>query len=204
MTEIIEKGGIMMIPIIASSVLAFAVILDRIYVFFIKTKFLEKEKIHEMFDLAEQGQREEAINLLEGENSIFKNLFLSVLREKDAAEYENAATITGDDILFYLNRRLNILSVLGAVLPLMGLLGTVLGMIKVFSRVAHAGDAADITLLAGGIWEALITTAAGMAVAIPVLLIYHYFNRTIEKIAHSMQQKISSLISILKRSKGNG
>ena len=199
MTEIIEKGGIMMIPIIASSALALAVIIDRIYIFFIKTKFLKKETINDIIRLVENGERKKAIELLKNEDSIFKNFFLSVLEEEDPGEYENAATISGEDILFYLNRRLNILSVLGSVLPLMGLLGTVLGMIKVFSMVAHAGDAADITLLAGGIWEALITTAAGMAVAIPVVLIYHYLNRTIEKTAHSMQQKISQLILVLKR-----
>jgi hypothetical protein len=68
------------------------------------------------------------------------------------------AALRGSDILFGLNKRLNVLAVLGSVLPLMGLLGTVLGMIKVFARVSEAGDAADIAMLAGGIWEALITT----------------------------------------------
>ena len=76
-------------------------------------------------------------------------------------------------------------------------------MIKVFTKVANAGNAADISILAGGIWEALITTAAGMIIAIPVILIYHFFNRTIEKISHSMQQKVSRLIMILKKQEQN-
>ncbi|HOP28873.1 MAG TPA: MotA/TolQ/ExbB proton channel family protein [Spirochaetota bacterium] len=202
MTGLIAKGGIMMYPILLSSIIATAVIIDRIYIFFIKTKFLEKEKISEMFSLAENGEKDKARILMEKENSIFASLFISILNEKEPSEMEDAATLSGEDILFYLGRRLNILSILGSVLPLMGLLGTVIGMIKVFAKVASAGDAADIAILAGGIWEALITTAAGMIIAIPVILIYHYFNRTLEKIAHAMQQKSSRLIIILKKRGG--
>lgn len=199
MVEIIERGGIMMYPIILSSVIALAVIVERIFIFFIRTKFLEKEKISEMFQLAIDGDRDKALSLMKNENSIFAGLFISILNEKDQEGMEEAAGLSGEEILFYLGRRLKILSVLGSVLPLMGLLGTVLGMIKVFAKVASAGDAADIAILAGGIWEALITTAAGMAIAIPVILIYHYFIRTLEKISHSMQQKASRLILILKK-----
>jgi len=202
MTGLIAKGGIMMYPILLSSIIATAVIIDRIYIFFIKTNFLEKEKISEMFSLAENGEKDKARILMEKENSIFASLFISILNEKEPSEMEDAATLSGEDILFYLGRRLNILSILGSVLPLMGLLGTVIGMIKVFAKVASAGDAADIAILAGGIWEALITTAAGMIIAIPVILIYHYFNRTLEKIAHAMQQKSSRLIIILKKRGG--
>jgi len=202
MTGLIAKGGIMMYPILLSSIIATAVIIDRIYIFFIKTKFLEKEKISEMFSMAENGEKDKARLLMEKENSIFASLFISILNEKEPSEMEDAATLSGEDILFYLGRRLNILSILGSVLPLMGLLGTVIGMIKVFAKVASAGDAADIAILAGGIWEALITTAAGMIIAIPVILIYHYFNRTLEKIAHAMQQKSSRLIIILKKRGG--
>jgi len=93
------------------------------------------------------------------------------------------------------------LSIAASVLPLMGLLGTVLGMIKVFSRVAQAGDAADISVLAGGIWEALLTTAAGMAIAIPVMLFYHFFKRSIEKIAHSMSQNGDKIIASFRKKK---
>lgn len=197
--EIIERGGLMMYPIIFASVIAIAVIIERTYIIFIRTKFLEKEKIKEMFSLVESGEKDKALSLMKNEESIFASLFVSVLEEKNAEGMEDAAGLSGDEILFSLGRRLGVLSVLGSVLPLMGLLGTVLGMIKVFARVASAGDAADIAILAGGIWEALITTAAGMMIAIPVILISHYFVRTLEKISHVMQQKASKLIFSLKR-----
>jgi biopolymer transport protein ExbB len=197
--EIIERGGLMMYPIILASVIAIAVIIERTYIIFIRTKFLEKEKIKEMFNLVESGEKDKALSIMKNEESIFASLFVSVLEENNIEGMEDAAALSGDEILFYLGRRLGVLSVLGSVLPLMGLLGTVLGMIKVFARVASAGDAADIAILAGGIWEALITTAAGMMIAIPVILIYHYFVRTLEKISHVMQQKASKLIFSLKR-----
>ena len=188
-----------MYPIILASVIAIAVIIERTYIIFIRTKFLEKEKIKEMFNLVESGEKDKALSIMKNEESIFASLFVSVLEENNIEGMEDAAALSGDEILFYLGRRLGVLSVLGSVLPLMGLLGTVLGMIKVFARVASAGDAADIAILAGGIWEALITTAAGMMIAIPVILIYHYFVRTLEKISHVMQQKASKLIFSLKR-----
>jgi biopolymer transport protein ExbB len=199
MIELIEKGGILMYPIILSSVICTAVMIERVYIFFIKTRFLEKETIAEMYSLVENGEKEKALALLENDKSVFAKLFISILSEKDSLNMEEAAVLAGEDILFYLGRRLNILSILGSILPLMGLLGTVFGMIKVFTRVANAGDAADIAILAGGIWEALITTAAGLIIAIPVMLVYHYFNRTLEKISHLMQQKSSRLIFILKK-----
>lgn len=188
-----------MYPIILASVIAIAVIIERTYIIFIRTKFLEKEKIKEMFNLVESGEKDKALSLMKDEESIFASLFVSVLEEKNVEGMEDAAALSGDEILFSLGRRLGVLSVLGSVLPLMGLLGTVLGMIKVFARVASAGDAADIAILAGGIWEALITTAAGMMIAIPVILFYHYFVRTLEKISHAMEQKASVLIFMLKK-----
>ncbi len=199
MKELIVRGGFMMYPIIISSIIAMAVIIERIYVLFIKTKFLEKKTIEQIYSLASSGETEKAKEILNNETSVFAMFFLAVLSEPEPAEQEKAAISAGDEILFDLSRRLNILSVLASVLPLMGLLGTVLGMIKVFYRMTQAGDAGDITILAGGIWEALITTAAGMIIAIPVMLIYHYFNRTIEKIAHRMQQRGTSLVNVLKR-----
>jgi len=203
MIELIEKGGIMMYPIIITSIIALAVVFDRIYIIFIKTKFTGHEKLKMIFSLIEEGKRDEAENLIFSDESLLTDLFASIFEQKESEDRENAASTAGDRILFNLSKRLSILSVTGSVLPLMGLLGTVLGMIKVFSKVANAGNAADITVLAGGIWEALITTAAGMSVAIPVMLIHHFFNRRINIIAHSMQQEASLLIAKLKHNESS-
>jgi len=77
-------------------------------------------------------------------------------------------------------KRLRVLSVIGNISTLLGLLGTVTGMIQTFIKIESTGGAADISILAGGIWEALLTTAAGLSVAIPTLVMYHYFEGVVD------------------------
>jgi len=198
MIELIEKGGMMMYPIVITSIVAFTIVFEKFYVLFFQGKYLDQETIDRAFNLLDEGKRDEAENIISSDKSPFSDFFLSVFREKEEKEMEHAASISGDKIIFNLSRRLSVLSISASVLPLMGLLGTVLGMIKVFSRVAHAGSAADISILAGGIWESLITTAAGMLIAIPVILIHHYYKRNISDTMHFMQQDGDMLISKLK------
>jgi len=201
MFELFEKGGVMMYPILVTSILAIAVIIERAYFLYFKIKKLEDSVIGDILDSTDNGNAVKAIEFLEQEESIYKNYYISILQQNEEELMEKAAILKGDELLFNLNRRLNMLSIAASVLPLMGLLGTVLGMIKVFSRVAQAGDAADISVLAGGIWEALLTTAAGMAIAIPVMLFYHFFKRSIEKIAHSMSQNGDKIIASFRKKK---
>ncbi len=198
MVDLITRGGIMMYPIIAASVIALAIILEKFYLLFFQAKYPCSETRTRLFDLFRGGSSGEVKEMLTEEAALFADYFLSILRETEKTEMENAASRTGEMIIFTLTRRLSILSVIASVLPLMGLLGTVLGMIKVFSRVAQAGNVTDIAVLAGGIWEALITTAAGMAIAIPVLLIHHYLKRHISGTAYLMQQDGNFLISLSK------
>lgn len=197
MIELIEKGGIMMYPIIFSSIIALAVILERM-ITFSQITLLEKEKLKEMYTLLEKGRTADVKNMLNAEKTPLKDFFLAIVSGKSELACEKDAATCGEDILFSLNRRLAVLSVLGSLVPLMGLLGTVIGMIKVFSNVATAGDISDISVLAGGIWEALITTAAGMAAAIPMLLSYHYLDGRIDKISHRMQQKGEKMLKIMR------
>ncbi len=197
MSELIQQGGIMMYPIIFSSVIALAVIFER-SICFIKLKKPKESVLSEFISTVLSKSPKTAAEFIENENSLFKNFFISMITEKNADNSEKAAINEGEKIIFTLNRRLSVLSVLGSVVPLMGLLGTVLGMIKVFSKVAAMGDISDISVLAGGIWEALITTAAGMAVAIPMVLAYHYFERKTEKIAFFMKTNGDRIIKELK------
>lgn len=198
MWELIDKGGFMMYPIILSSVVALAVVVERLIVFS-KIRPLSRESMDEMVNLLEKNGADKAIKHLENEKSPVSDFYKVILMEKNEELSEKAAAAKGEDILFILNRKLTLLSVIGSLVPLMGLLGTVVGMIKVFSRVAAAGDMSDISILAGGIWEALMTTAAGMAVSIPVLMAYHYFSRNVEKRGHSMSQYGDLLVAAMRK-----
>ncbi len=82
---------------------------------------------------------------------------------------------------------LRVLEVVAALSPLLGLLGTTLGMIEVFRELEMAGNRVDPSILSGGIWEALLTTSVGLAVAIPAILMVNYFDRVIERVRHLME-----------------
>lgn len=200
MAELIEKGGFMMYPIILSSIIALAVFIERILVFS-KVRMISAGKLGEIMDVLKNKGAGVAKDLLESEKGALKDFFSAVLEGDSEEASEKAASVAGDDILFDLNRRLDFLSMLGSVTPLMGLLGTVIGMIKVFSRVAAAGEMSDISILAGGIWEALLTTAAGLAVAIPILFAHNYLERKLDKISHLMMQNAQKMIAAMNQGK---
>ena len=95
-----------------------------------------------------------------------------------------------------MDKNLRGLAVIGNIAPLLGLLGTVTGMIRAFMKIQRLGGIVDASVLAGGIWEALITTAAGLSVAIPTLVAYHYFEGRIDNIASQIKDVASELLEI--------
>ncbi|MCC1496663.1 MotA/TolQ/ExbB proton channel family protein [Alcanivorax sp. 1008] len=92
------------------------------------------------------------------------------------------------------------LELIAAVAPLLGLLGTVFGMIEAFRALEQAGSQVDPSLLSGGIWEALLTTAAGLSVAIPALAAFHWFDRTLERLRFLLEDRLSITVSLLHKS----
>lgn len=162
---LIELGGWMMWPLLAVSVAALAIVVERALVFmgcpFPDSRFpglvLEAMRTGDVRPLA---ARLEAVPSLRD----FAALLGSPLPNREAA-----LRLAGETVLERLETRLSLLSVLARLAPLMGLLGTILGMITTFSRIAEARSGVDMSLLAGGIWQALLTTAAGLCIAIPAL-----------------------------------
>ena len=96
---------------------------------------------------------------------------------------EEKLTVHGQEEISGLRKNLRAMEVIATISPLMGLLGTVIGMVKAFNKVAQYKGQVDPSLLAGGIWEALLTTAAGLALAIPVVIMLNYFERKVEAIS---------------------
>jgi len=198
MWELFEKGGLMMYPILASSILALAVIVERLIVLG-RTRIPAEEDLKSVFDHARDGRGDEVAKAIEAGTTPIHRVIGAVWRtEGDEHAREKSAGIAGDHVLRGLNKRLQWLAILGSLVPLMGLLGTVLGMIKVFTRVAEAGDVSDISLLAGGIWEALLTTAAGMAVAIPILLFYYWLSGKVDRVAFEMAHHGEEFIAAMR------
>jgi biopolymer transport protein ExbB len=100
---------------------------------------------------------------------------------------EEEVSLAGSKELQRLHKRLHILELIGRLAPLMGLLGTVLGMVAAFRQVAGAKGVIDPSMLAGGIWEALISTVAGLCVAIPAMILHHFFEDRVNSFAYLMK-----------------
>jgi biopolymer transport protein ExbB len=198
MWELIAKGGELMYPILAASVFALAVIVERLIVLS-RTPTPHRSEISKLLDKVRGGERSAVkAQLAKGRSPVYDVMRAAYDAVGDDRAREKAVGLAGDAVLRDLNQRLPWLAVLGSLIPLIGLLGTVVGMIRVFSRVADAGDVSDISLLAGGIWEALLTTAAGLTVAIPILFAYHALLGRVDRIAYEMRYAGESLIAALK------
>jgi biopolymer transport protein ExbB len=193
---LLDKGGIMIWPILGFSILILAVILDRLLAM-TTFRMVSQSVLSRVKKLVAKGQDAEAKALLENEGPGSSALFLAILSVTGKTRREQAASRAGETLLFGLGRRLPVLSAGAAAAPLMGLLGTVLGMIDVFSRVSNAPGGVDIALLADGIWQALLTTAAGLGVAIPALLAYHFLIRFQDKIGFRMQHESQDFVDDL-------
>lgn len=187
--DFIVKGGVVMIPITLCSLVALAIIVERLLCLrrsnVIPPGFLVGVK-------AAMGPRRNIAGALEYSrcaNAPIGNIFAAALdRAGEPIErLERYIEQAGDHEVASLRKYLRTLSVIASVSTLLGLLGTIFGMIKAFQTVAASGEALGRTeLLAKGIYEALITTAAGLIVAIPVIIAYHALAAKIEQLVREM------------------
>lgn len=181
MTNFIIKGGFFIWPIILCSIVSFAVVLERLK-YFHRTRSKNKNLPDRMLVLINAGKRDEAFALCENDTS-FIGRFLAVgikVIDRPAEDKGKILRRAGSRELEEGEKHLRILSVIGSIATLLGLLGTVTGMIQTFIKIEASGGTAEVALLAGGIWEALLTTAAGLSVAIPTLVMYHYFEGVVD------------------------
>jgi len=187
MIEFFLKGGPLMYPLLLSSVLTVAYGIERIYHYVRAGRGGEvPEEIHA---LIERGEFERAQTLARETPGPVAAVLAEGLRHRgtEAGMLEEAISLAGSREMVRLNRNLHILELIGRLSPLLGLLGTVLGMVAAFRNVAASRGAVDPSLLAGGIWEALITTVAGLCVAIPALVLHHLFEDRVRTFAYLMK-----------------
>lgn len=197
--DLMRRGGVLMIPIGLCSVLAVAIILERIYQFH-RARSRSEELLPRLKDLIAVHKFEEALKLCQKTPGVIARVLEEVIRNQHlpAEELEKLVSRVGSRYLRDLSKYLRGLDVIGNLTPLMGLLGTVFGMIKAFMKVAELSGKVNPSVLASGIWEALITTAAGLMVAIPVLMAYHYLENRVDDYAFQMQNASMELLQVLK------
>lgn len=197
MLEIIQSGGWMMIPIIIASILALAITVERFWTLrpaqiapndllsrvwgWMKNKQLDSVRIKELRNSSPLGRVLAAglINSRHGRQIMKESI-------EEVASHE----------VHEMERYLNALGTIAAVAPLMGLLGTVIGMIKVFAEIMVVGTG-QASMLAGGISEALVTTAAGLLIAIPALICHRILQRRVDELVVFVEQEAIKLVDVL-------
>lgn len=171
--SLIYAGGWVMIPLLLISVIVLALIIDRSLTL-IWNPMPDKTQREKIFEAVRSGNNAQAAEILR-ETDWLKSYANALQSEKKAALYEGYLTEAVTDIAAFLERRCALLATLGRVSPLLGLLGTIIGMIQTFAVIAQSRSGIDMELLADGIWQALITTATGLIIAIPAILCYRIF-----------------------------
>lgn len=196
--EFLAKGGWMMVPILASSVIGLAFFLERLWALQ-RTKIVPPRFVEVVKQMLQERRFQEAEGLCQANESPIAAMLEAGIQHAGCERevIKEVMLEKGEREMFFMERFTNALGSIATVAPLMGLLGTVIGMIRVFQRVvnqAGAGGVVDAGALAAGIWEALITTAAGLTVAIPIYLGHRYVMSVIDR--HAVEMEDISLAAL--------
>jgi len=201
LSETFISGGLLMWPIAGCSIVALAFAAERLVVLR-RRRVIPKDFVKRFFEHLEQGSldRESALQLCQENGSPMAEVFAHGVRKwgKPSVEVEQAIIDGGERQVGQLRSHLRILNAVATITPLLGLLGTVFGMIMCFNQIATSSAMGKAEQLAGGIGVALITTAAGLTVAIPALMLYMYFAGRVDALVMEMDalaQKVVNLIS---------
>jgi len=195
--EIIQSGGWMMIPIIICSILAAAIAGERFWT--LRTsQIAPQDLLSRVWGWMKNNQLDgNRIRDLRDDSPLGRILAAGLMNSKHGRTImkESIEEVASHEI-HEMEKYLNALGTIAAVAPLMGLLGTVIGMIKVFSEIMLAGTG-QAGMLAGGISEALVTTAGGLAVAIPALICHRILQRRVDEVVVFMEQESIKLVDVL-------
>lgn len=197
----LSRGGWLMIPIAACSVLGLAFFLERLWQLR-RTRILPRAFVSRLYELLEEGELDRAEELCRQTDSPLAAMVVAALEHPDADRetLKERVEEVGQREAFHLERFVGALGAIATISPLLGLLGTVVGMIDVFQDVvaqSAGGGEVQAAALATGIWQALITTATGLTVAIPVYLAYRYLLSRVDQFAVDLEESALDAIDRL-------
>ena len=196
MFELVHAGGWLMVPIILCSIISAAICMERFWT--LRRQQVSPENLLPRINAWVENNSMDAVRLRQlcSGSPLGRILAAGIGAQGRGREsMKESIEEVASEIVHELGRYLNTLGTIASITPLLGLLGTVIGMIKVFSaiRLHGAGNAA---VLAGGIAEALVTTAAGLTVAIPSLFFHRFFQRRVDELVIGMEQEAVRLLDI--------
>ncbi len=202
MFEIIKSGGVVMVPLILCSIVASAITLERLWTLR-GQRVVPGELTDKIWQWVEnRSLSDKQIMALQAHSPLGRVLAAGLAnRHRDRLVMIEAIEDAGRHVMHDLERYLNPLATIASISPLLGLLGTVMGMIRTFRAVTISGIG-DPSALAGGIAEALVTTAAGLIVAIPSLVAYRYFRGKVDGLIVDMEKQSLRLVQAIDRTSG--
>lgn len=191
MVALLAKGGVLVIPIMVCSVLGLAIFLERT----VRFAVLRRRGRHvadRVSALVREGKMKEALEAALKSRSPMGRVLAQGLEvvEADRETLETVLVHGVEEEVRELSRYLQALATIGNIAPLLGLLGTVMGMIKAFMAIQELGGKVDASILAGGIWEAMLTTALGLCVALPVMVAHSYLTSQVDRYEARLQDGV--------------
>lgn len=195
--DLIAQGGPIMVALMICSIISLAIIVERL-IFLRPSRILQMSKLVEIEVSVKNKDLKLALDWAKKQRSpMLKVANIALLNaDKPKAELKSIIEEAGRMEIPVLEKHLSGLHTIAVISPLLGLLGTVLGMIQVFSRIVEQG-AKDPTVLAGGISQALLTTAAGLTVAIPTLIFFNLISKMIDNLVTKMEYQSITLYEII-------
>ncbi|MGD8911805.1 MAG: MotA/TolQ/ExbB proton channel family protein [Candidatus Thiodiazotropha sp.] len=191
-TELLAKGGPVIWILALYSSIGLAIVLER-YFLFLRLRQLPREWLQRLSQLLDDRTEQQQLSQLRGPEAHIIQAVVEAQNEGVTDLRGVGERVRGEEIQ-RMEFGLRTLGILGNTAPLLGLLGTITGMIKAFMVIEQAGGKVDAQALAGGIWEAMITTGVGLAVAIPLLLMLHFLEGSVERRALKMSRCIALLL----------
>ena len=197
MAEIVRSGGWLMLPILLCSIVAIAIVIERFWTLS-ATRISPKYVVAQVWTWLKNNQLDSTkLRELRLSSPLGQILAAGLLSSKNGRTAMNESIEqTAAQVVHDMERYLNTLGTIAAITPLLGLLGTVVGMIRVFSEIMLQGTG-NANALAGGISEALITTAAGLTVAIPTYMFHRHFTRKVDSLVLSLEQESTKLVDAI-------
>lgn len=197
MFELILSGGWMMLPILLCSVVALAISLERLWSLK-PERIMPENLLVQVWELIKNNQlNSKKLAAIKQQSPLGRILAAGLSNSKFGREVmKESIEEAANHVIHEMEKYLNFLGTIAAITPLLGLLGTVIGMIRVFTAIMLHGSG-NASVLAGGISEALITTAAGLTVAIPSLVAHRFFQRRIDTLVVGLEQESLKLVEVV-------
>ncbi|MBN1843684.1 MAG: MotA/TolQ/ExbB proton channel family protein [Deltaproteobacteria bacterium] len=188
MFDFLAKGGVLVAPILFCSVIALAIFLERL-IRLSRVKIRGYGLIETVARHLKHGEDQKAYDLASADDSPMGRVLSHAIevKDQDRETLETVIVHATEEETRELSRYLQALATIGNIAPLLGLLGTVLGMIKAFMVIQEMGGKVNAAVLAGGIWEAMLTTAMGLAVALPTMVAHSYLLSRVDRYETQLQ-----------------